>query len=168
METTKIDWALAPVWANAVIVAPSGQEYFVEGWNCFSAKRQEVGKDTLDEGAADSEAEGHVWVLVELRPVIAVGIKSLEERIKDRAIAALAGDVEEAMRHLCNLAQGAEHQPSGVGELTIREVIDAAGAAVMKARSPVVADNALNRALERLADHVDPGRLYMISGVSPK
>lgn len=62
-----IDWSKAPEWANAVVEAPCGNQYYVEAWG-VNSKRQRVGTLYADDVGADMTIKGHSWSLVAERP----------------------------------------------------------------------------------------------------
>lgn len=94
------------------------------------------------------------------RPAAAPDIKTLEQRIIERAEQRLQGSVEEGMMRLRLLA-GVEvsDQPSGINDMTVREAIDAVGAAIVRLKLQSATSEALERALEELADRLEPSNL---------
>ncbi|HCL4016562.1 TPA: hypothetical protein N2B86_006333, partial [Pseudomonas aeruginosa] len=67
---TSIDWSIAPHWAQAVVTTEHGNDmYWVEGWGCRISKRQRVGNLRPDFNTCDMTKLGHVWRLVERRPM---------------------------------------------------------------------------------------------------
>lgn len=105
------------------------------------------------------DAEGSPRWPLEPRPVEPKPIKTLEQRIIERAHEHLQEDVQEAMRHMRSVAKNRVDQPSGIPGMTVAEAIDAIGSAITKLRMPDVADYALESSLNRLADQLDQTRL---------
>lgn len=93
-------------------------------------------------------------------------IKSLEDRIKERAKADFEMKVEDVMRRVRSVAGGALEKPvMPDGTLSIKQAIDAVYAAIIREQGPVVAskalDDALDDALEDLARQLEPSQLIM-------
>lgn len=82
-------------------------------------------------------------------------VKSLEQRITERAMERLTAAVERKIGSLMSEAGKVEDQPSGIGNLSIHEAAEKLGKAIIHARAKHECDEALDAALGKLADNLD-------------
>lgn len=95
------------------------------------------------------------------RPVEVPAIKTLEERIKERATERLRIKVGGVQFKLIELVLDCAEQPSGIGDLTISQAIEKLCAAIIEKQAPHDYRKALDKALEELVDRIDyvPGMI---------
>lgn len=153
----KIDW---PEGAEFMGTTQQGKPV------CFYRNVKDEGFEFLypvSDGNNWERAEGRKPLHLPLipRPAEPVpAIKTLEARIIERAEQRLQGSVEDAMLKL-RMVAGSEvsDMASGINGMTVREAIDAVGAAIVRLKAPIAASDALDSALEELADRLEPSRM---------
>lgn len=165
MDNKQIDWSKAPEWANGIGKVNSGRELWIgEDQYAYVGSEQKHFDWADDPSHMDLRHRSELVEIVQ-RPtaqetVLAPAIKTLEQRIIERAHGHLQKEVQEAMRHMRSVAKNRVDQPCGIAGMTVAEAIDAIGSAITKLREPDVAEYALESSLDRLAEQMDPQRLF--------